>query len=71
MEIVGDTFGDDANDHDEEQVRLEKPRALGFLDGSRVAVLAGPVGTGKTLVIGLLLDATGKAPRSHAGLFWP
>jgi hypothetical protein len=55
--IVDDAFNEPAKDHDEKQARQEKARALGVLARSRVAVLAGPAGSGKTLVIGLLLDA--------------
>ena len=45
-------------DADEERARTEKAVALDRLAGSRMGVLIGPAGTGKTTVIQLLLSRT-------------
>ena len=53
--IVAAKFNKRPKDADEQRARSEKARALAILAGVRIAVLAGPAGTGKTLVVGMLL----------------
>ena len=54
--LVNEKFGRmSEQDADEERARSEKATALECLAGSRVGVLIGPAGTGKTTVIQLLL----------------
>lgn len=55
-----------SNDPDEERARAEKTAALQQIAASRIAVLIGPAGTGKTSVLQLLLSHTeivGSRPR--------
>lgn len=57
--LVDDKFGGvDKADLDEERARGEKATALESLANSRIGVLIGPAGTGKTTVIELLLKRT-------------
>ena len=54
--LVDDRFGElKKGDADEERARAEKATALECLASSRIAVLIGPAGTGKTTVLQLLL----------------
>ncbi len=54
--LVDENFGPfSADDIDEERARVEKAEALSKLARSRVGVLIGPAGTGKTTVLKLLL----------------
>ncbi|MGR4000339.1 MAG: AAA family ATPase [Alphaproteobacteria bacterium] len=56
-ELVDKKFGKlKKDDKDEERARKEKAIALGHLANSRIAVLIGPAGTGKTTVLHLLLE---------------
>ena len=55
-ELVDQKFGAfDPKDEEEERARAEKAAALDRLAGSRIGVLVGPAGTGKTSVLELLL----------------
>ena len=55
-ELVDDKFGElKKGDTDEDRARAEKAPALERLASSRIAVLIGPAGTGKTTVLQLLL----------------
>jgi ATP-dependent exoDNAse (exonuclease V) alpha subunit len=56
-EIVAQTLDSEAADEDERRARTEKAQALGVLAQSRVSALVGPAGTGKTLVVAMLLAA--------------
>ena len=57
--LVNEKFGPmNKPDTDEERARTEKATALEHLSNSRVGVLIGPAGTGKTTVIQLLLART-------------
>ena len=55
--IVATQFDETPKDEDERRARREKANALATLTESRVAVLVGPAGAGKTLVVKMLLDA--------------
>lgn len=56
-DVIASILKDPARDADEEEARREKAEALAVLAGANISVLAGPAGTGKTLVIGAFLDA--------------
>ena len=55
--IVATKLKEKPKDEDEKRARREKAYALAVLSRARIAVLAGPAGTGKTLVVGMLLQA--------------
>ena len=55
--IVATKLKEKPKDEDEKRARREKANALAVLSRARIAVLTGPAGTGKTLVIGMLLQA--------------
>ena len=55
-------------DADEERARTEKAKALETLASSRIGVLIGPAGTGKTTVVQLLLSRTDIV--AMAGVCW-
>ena len=55
--VVAKKFRDEPADEDERHARQEKAKALGVLATSRISVLIGPAGAGKTLVVGMLLDS--------------
>lgn len=56
---IAEQFGPfDASDEDEAAAREEKRRALETLEGSRLAILTGPAGTGKTTLLKIFLDQT-------------
>lgn len=58
-ELVDKKFEDfNPNDKDEDCARAEKAAALARLAKSRIGVLVGPAGTGKTSVLELLLEKT-------------
>lgn len=54
--VVSARLPDEPVDDDERRARKEKALALQELARARIAALAGPAGTGKTLVISMLLD---------------
>ena len=69
-ERVNDAFGKLGDNEDEERARSEKVTALERLASSRIAVLVGAAGTGKTTVIKLLLDQK-EIVKSHLLLLAP